>query len=184
MHLFHIPHCSIQNRNVHISVLYGALWDITHLRYAVIWYDQREITPYVPIPLNYLCYCWRSALVLSDFMHMWQTCYHVDHVCFFRVCIFHACTGLWPLKRFNQNLNLNLNLGYRTGASWDLWIRSITTTSPRDEWVKFQIDSSIVSCRLFVCHIVEIWYYNKCEMGSGYQCKGMLYWVYPLHRCH
>ena len=26
--------------------------------------------------------------------------------CFFRVCIFHACTGLWPLKRFNKNLNL------------------------------------------------------------------------------
>ena len=63
----------------------------------------------MPIPLNYLCYCWRSALVLSDFMHLWQTCYHVEHVCFFRVCIFHACTGLWPLKRFNKNLNLNLN---------------------------------------------------------------------------
>ena len=28
-------------------------------------------------------------------------------LCFFRVCIFHACTGLWPLKRFNKNLNLN-----------------------------------------------------------------------------
>ena len=26
--LFHIPQCSIQNRNVHISVLNGALWDI------------------------------------------------------------------------------------------------------------------------------------------------------------
>ena len=28
MHLFHIPQCSIQNRNVHISVLNGALCDI------------------------------------------------------------------------------------------------------------------------------------------------------------
>ena len=28
MHLFHIPQCSIQNRNVHISVLNGALWDM------------------------------------------------------------------------------------------------------------------------------------------------------------
>ena len=28
MHLFHVPQCSIQNRNVHISVLNGALWDI------------------------------------------------------------------------------------------------------------------------------------------------------------
>ena len=28
IHLFHIPQCSIQNRNVHISVLNGALWDM------------------------------------------------------------------------------------------------------------------------------------------------------------
>ena len=28
MYLFHIPQCSIQNRNVHISVLNGALWDM------------------------------------------------------------------------------------------------------------------------------------------------------------
>ena len=28
MCLFHIPQCSIQNRNVHISVLNGALWDM------------------------------------------------------------------------------------------------------------------------------------------------------------
>ena len=27
-HLYHIPQCSIQNRNVHISVLNGALWDM------------------------------------------------------------------------------------------------------------------------------------------------------------
>ena len=28
MHLFHIPRCTIQNRNVHISVLNVALWDM------------------------------------------------------------------------------------------------------------------------------------------------------------
>ena len=28
MHLFHIPQCTIQNRNVHISVLNGVLCDI------------------------------------------------------------------------------------------------------------------------------------------------------------
>ena len=27
MQLFHIPQCTIQNRNVHISVLNGTLWD-------------------------------------------------------------------------------------------------------------------------------------------------------------
>ena len=28
MHPFHISQCSIQNRNVHISALNGALWDM------------------------------------------------------------------------------------------------------------------------------------------------------------
>ena len=28
MHLFHIPQCAIQNRNVHITVVSGALWDM------------------------------------------------------------------------------------------------------------------------------------------------------------
>ena len=28
MHLSHIPQCTIQNRNVHISVLNSALWDM------------------------------------------------------------------------------------------------------------------------------------------------------------
>ena len=31
MHMFHIPQCSIQNRNVHISVLNGALWELDQL---------------------------------------------------------------------------------------------------------------------------------------------------------
>ena len=28
MHLFHIPQCTIQNRNMHISVLNGAIWHL------------------------------------------------------------------------------------------------------------------------------------------------------------
>ena len=36
MHLFHIPQCSIQNRNVHISVLNGALWDMEQV-HSGIW---------------------------------------------------------------------------------------------------------------------------------------------------
>ena len=35
MHLYHIPQCSIQNRNVHISVLNGALWDMEQVRYVI-----------------------------------------------------------------------------------------------------------------------------------------------------
>ena len=35
MHLFHIPQCAIQNRNVYISVLNGALWDRCILRFVM-----------------------------------------------------------------------------------------------------------------------------------------------------
>ena len=35
MHLFHIPQCSILNRNVHISVLNGALWDMEHMHQEI-----------------------------------------------------------------------------------------------------------------------------------------------------
>ena len=35
MHLFYIPQCSIQNRNVHISVLNGALWDMEQVHSGI-----------------------------------------------------------------------------------------------------------------------------------------------------
>ena len=35
MHLFHIPQCTIQNRNVHISALNGALGDMEQAHYGV-----------------------------------------------------------------------------------------------------------------------------------------------------
>ena len=35
MHLFHIPECSIQNRNVHISVLNGAFWDMEQVHSGI-----------------------------------------------------------------------------------------------------------------------------------------------------
>ena len=35
MHFFHIPQCSIQNRNVHISVLNGALWDMEEVHSGI-----------------------------------------------------------------------------------------------------------------------------------------------------
>ena len=35
MHSFHIPQCTIQNRNVHISVLNGALWDMGPVHYEI-----------------------------------------------------------------------------------------------------------------------------------------------------
>ena len=35
MHPFHIPQCSIQNRNVHISVLNGVLWDMEQVHSGI-----------------------------------------------------------------------------------------------------------------------------------------------------
>ena len=35
MHLFHIPQCNIQNRNVHISVLNVALWDMEQVHSGI-----------------------------------------------------------------------------------------------------------------------------------------------------
>ena len=35
MHLFHIPQCSIQNKNGHISVLNGALWDMEQVHSGI-----------------------------------------------------------------------------------------------------------------------------------------------------
>ena len=40
MHLFHIPQCTIQNRNVHISVLNGALWDMEQLHCEICELDE------------------------------------------------------------------------------------------------------------------------------------------------
>ena len=33
--MFHISQCSIKNRNVHIAVLNGALWDMEQVHYGI-----------------------------------------------------------------------------------------------------------------------------------------------------
>ena len=38
--MFHIPQCSIRNRNVHISVLHGALWDMEQVHSGICELDQ------------------------------------------------------------------------------------------------------------------------------------------------
>ena len=43
MHLFHIPQYSIQNRNVHISVLNEALWDMEHVHSRICELGQLNI---------------------------------------------------------------------------------------------------------------------------------------------
>ena len=43
MHMSHIPQCSIQNRNVHISVLNGALWDMEQVHFGICELGQLKI---------------------------------------------------------------------------------------------------------------------------------------------
>ena len=63
MHLFHIPQCSTQNRNVHISVLNGAWWNmeqvhsgICELRQLAMLYQDHIILPIIPQLLRHHCY--------------------------------------------------------------------------------------------------------------------------------
>ena len=35
MHMYYIPQSIIQDRNIHISVLNGALWDMGHMHYGI-----------------------------------------------------------------------------------------------------------------------------------------------------
>ena len=35
MHLFNIQQCTVQNKNVHISVLTGSLWDMEQVHYGI-----------------------------------------------------------------------------------------------------------------------------------------------------
>ena len=43
MHLFYIPQCTIQNRNVHISVLNDALWDMEQVYFGI--YELGQLPP-------------------------------------------------------------------------------------------------------------------------------------------
>ena len=51
MHLFHISECSIQNRNVHISVLSGAFWDMKQVHSGICELDQ--LHPWFSVEYNY-----------------------------------------------------------------------------------------------------------------------------------
>ena len=64
MHLFDIPQCSIQNRNMHISALNGALWDMEHVHSEI-----SELVQWTCFHLNWFveinsCKCILLALIL------------------------------------------------------------------------------------------------------------------------
>ena len=95
MHLFHISQCSIQNRNVHISVLNGALWDMEQVHSGICELGQHwSITTQVhcgwilfhlhwhQFDINFITDCTKNC----DFMQMWPTWLHYH----FSVCSNHS----------------------------------------------------------------------------------------------
>ena len=55
MHQFHIPQYTIQNRNVHISVLNGVLWDMRQLHCGICEFGLLD-SPYAYV-VNCWCLC-------------------------------------------------------------------------------------------------------------------------------
>ena len=51
IHPFHVPQCNIQNRNVHISVLNGALRDMEPVHYGIC-----EINPFMVAVRALVCF--------------------------------------------------------------------------------------------------------------------------------
>ena len=104
MHLSHIPQCTIQDRNVHISVLNGALWDMgqVHCRICEIVLLESHNAP-VPHPTVH---------------HSEQKCAHFCS----EWCIVGYGTGalwdLWDCAHYCSEWSI---VGYGTGAWWDLW---------------------------------------------------------------
>ena len=49
MHLFHIPQCTIQNRNVHISILNSALWDMEQMHCGICEVDLILLNSFVSL---------------------------------------------------------------------------------------------------------------------------------------
>ena len=52
MHLFHIPQCTIQNRNVTISVLNGALWDMEQVHGGICEIGLLQMNIDLPVDLQ------------------------------------------------------------------------------------------------------------------------------------
>ena len=82
MHLFHIPQCSIQNRNVHISVLNGALWDMEQVHSGICELGHTAL-PWLKLCINHnfnstdIVRPWGSAMIrcLLRYSENWP-CYN------------------------------------------------------------------------------------------------------------
>ena len=85
MPLSHIPQCTIQNRNVHISVLNGVLWDMGQVHFGIglmheghtgLDFDTNMAVIYITLwymtKLTRLCACaWVRADPVYEALYMW-----------------------------------------------------------------------------------------------------------------
>ena len=121
MHLSHIPQCTIQNRNVHISVLNGALWDMGQVH---CWICEFGLFQWKLNENWELLWCQLGCLWWDHWPQSWHhdnpwSCVflwlihwldHYNSSCFQRVCI---------IKRncYNQNLILVCTLKQNSGGT-------------------------------------------------------------------
>ena len=71
MHQVHIQQCTIQNRNVHISVLNGLLWDMEQLHCGIYELGQLNRILEIRCPCAALCVDWSR--------HKKFTILHLNH---------------------------------------------------------------------------------------------------------
>ena len=71
MHLFHIPQSSIQNRNVHISVLNGAFWDMEQVHSGICELGQVQGHKGT-ISNRHAFKFWKSNLDYLLNVHLWE----------------------------------------------------------------------------------------------------------------
>ena len=90
MHLFHISQCSIQNRNVHISVLDEALWDMEQVHSRICEFGQ----------FDWIWYHYNSLHSSNNPTHLrpipWHS--HMPHQPCMRCLCHHDVATVYPKK--------------------------------------------------------------------------------------
>ena len=66
MHLFHIPQCSIQNRNVKLSVLNVALWDMKQVHSGICQKGQLDNDTFHPHVVGFFHWYWAIRLPINQ----------------------------------------------------------------------------------------------------------------------
>ena len=83
MHLFHIPQSSIQNRNVYISVLNGALWDMEQVHSGIgelAQFSGCETFRLLHVTGNDMMYCKKNALDDQLLKLHGTLCYSIGYI--------------------------------------------------------------------------------------------------------